>query len=325
MVKNAVLHYDWMYRFRNFRSFRQYWETWYYPDIAFNNTFWLRRLLELWALDWDSDSLENNLRLLGVEGDRFFFDNLRDEFAREMGQANRMVINFYRAILTQSNGERSYATTYDSFFGDVTRIGIIYDKFFAMLSFLGLWPADWYNWDDYAYLAYYEGNRGDAQCYSDSLAAVLEMLGGAYDVYPWFLPLAVEVFAQDTHNINFGDPSMKEWIGFRAFDRAEDMAEYFGFDPRSQCHTPDGIADDCPTAALGPADDGHQTFYDAAGGQWAYLYLDDRNQHLCASADMSPASHKLLRDYNEAVNIENRDTASTYDIKYFLDFYQYFD
>jgi hypothetical protein len=325
MVKNAVMYYDWMYKFRNFRSYRQYWETWTYADGAFSSTFLLRRMLELWALDWDADGLENNLRLLGVEGDRFFFDNVREEFAKEMGQANRMVVNFYRAILTQSNGERSYATTYDSFFGDVTRIGIIYDKFYAMLSFLGLWPADWYNWDDYAYLAYYEGNRGNAQCYSDAQAAVLEMLGGSYDVYPWFLPLAVEVFAQDTHNINFGDQSMKEWIGFRSFDNDQDLIDYFGFDPRTQCNTPAGIESDCPAAAFGAADDGHQTFHDAKGGKWAYLFLDDRNQHLCASADLSPVSYRLLWDFNESVNIDHRATASTYDIKYYLDFYRYFN
>jgi hypothetical protein len=326
MVKNAILYYDWMYKFRNFRSYRQYWETWYYPDSAFYNTFPLRRLLELWAMDWTGDDLENKLRLLGVTGDRFFFDNVRDEFAKEMGQANRMVINFFRAILTQSNAERSYMTTYDPFFGDVTRIGIIYDKFYAMLSFLGLWPADWYNWDDYAYLAYYEGSRGDAACYSDSLYAVKEMLGGSYDVYPWFLPMAALVFAQDTHDINFGDQSMKEWMGFRAFDRLDDLIGYFGFDPRSQCPSSDGtLVDNCATSALSAQGDGHQTFYDAEGGQWIYLYLDDRDQHLAVSADQSPISYKMLWDYNESVNIKHSDTATTYDIKYFLDYYRYFN
>ncbi len=327
MVKNAILYYDWMYKFRNFRSYRQYWETWAYPDSAFGSTYPLRRLLELWALDWDGDGVENKLRLLGVEGDRFFFDNVRDEFAKEMGQANRMVINFYRAIMTQSNAERSYMTTYDPFFGDVTRIGIIYDKFYSMLSFIGLWPADMYNWDDYAYLAYYEANRGDAQAYSDSLTAVDEMLGGAYDVYPWFLPLAVLEYAQDTHDINFGDQSKKEWIGFRAFDRAQDMIDFFGFDPRTECAAAGGGTPtaNCPTAALGAQGDGHQTFHDANGGQWAYLFLDDRNQHVCASSDVSPISYKLLWDYNEAVNVKHSDTENTYTIKYYLDYYRYFN
>lgn len=325
IVYNEIQYYDFMYQFRNFRSWRQYWETWNYPSYAFNSTFWLRRFLELWVLDWNGEDLENDLRLLGVEGDLFFFQNIRDEFMREMGQANRMAINFYQSILTQSNAERSYATTYDSFFGDVTRLGIIYDKFYAMLTFLGLWGADYYNWDMYAYLAYYEYNWGDAQCYSDSMDALDSMLGGSYDVYPWFLPTAVLVFAEDTHNISFGDQAKKEWIGFRAFDRADDMSDYFGFDPRYECWSSDGVVVDCPHAAFGAEDDGHQSFHDMEGGQWTYLFLDDRNQHVCASADISPVSFQLLWDYNESVNINHADYTSTYTIKYYLDYYEYFN
>ena len=79
------------------------------------------------------------------------------------------------------------------------------------------------------------------------------MLEGSYDAYPWFLPLAVEVFTADTHDLNFGDQSMKGWIGFRAFDREQDMIDHFGFDPRTQCSIAAGIEDGCPAAALGAA------------------------------------------------------------------------
>lgn len=330
-VYNSILYYDWMYQFRNFRAYRQYWETWGYPNSAFNSTFPLRRFLELWTLDWDETGLENDLRLLGIseeECDLFCFYNIRDEFNKEMGQANRMIINFYQAILTQSNAERSYATTYDSYFGDVTRVGIIYDKLYAMYSFLGLWGADSYNWDVYAYLAFYEYNWGSAQTYSDSLNTLDAMLGGSYDVYPWFLPTAILLFAQDTHNISFGDQSKKEWIGFRGFDRAQDMIDFYGFDPRYEClddSEADGIDHVCATAALGAEDDGHQIFHDADGGEWAYLFLDDRNTHLCASADMSPISYKMVWDYNEAININHSTGTTTYTIKYFYDYYRYFD
>jgi Met-zincin len=330
IVYNHIQYYDFQYKFRNFRSFRQYWETWSYPNRAFASTFPLRRFLDLWFLDWYGSDLENDLRLLGVDGDLFFFDNIRDEFTQEMGQANRMIVNFYRAILTQSNAERSYSTTYDSYFGDVTRIGIIYDKFYSMLSFLGLWGADNYNWDVYALLAYYEANNGNFQYYSDAMETVTTMLGGDYDVYPWFLPSAVAVFAQDTSNINFGDQTMKEWIGFRGFERDQDMVDYYGFDPRYQCMEADGTIDGteelpCATAALGAQDEGHQTFYDSDGGQWVYLFIWDRNLHLCASVDLSPISYKMIWDYNEDINIDNRDWATTYTIKYFYDYYKWFN
>jgi hypothetical protein len=152
------------------------------------------------------------------------------------------------------------------------------------------------------------------------------MLGGSYDVYPWFLPTAVLLFAQDTHNINFGDQGKKEWIGFRGFDRAQDLIDYFGFDPRTECHNPDDtIESPCSRAALGTDDDGHQIFHDAEGQEWVYLYLDDRNTHLVASADLSPISYKMLWDHNESINIDHLDYVTTYTIKYFYDYYKYFE
>ncbi|MCP4599476.1 MAG: hypothetical protein GY847_02885 [Proteobacteria bacterium] len=326
IVYNHIQHYDFMYKYTNFRAWRKYWETWNYPNRAFSATFPLRRFLELWALDFNRVDLENDLRILGVDEDVHFFDNLADEFNKEMGQATRLAMNFFRAILTQSSSERSYETTYDLYFGDVTRIGIIYDKLYAMFSFLGLWEASMYNPDLYALLAYYEGNWGSAQAYSDSLDTLTVMLGGTYDVYPWFLPNAVMLFAQDSHNISFSDETKKEWIGMRAFDRAQDMLDYFGFDPRTQCVFPDGaIEDDCKEAALGPGDDGHQMFHDKDGSSWTYVFLFDRNQHLCANVDMSPIAYKMIWDYNEDININRYESASTYTIKYFLDFYKYFE
>jgi hypothetical protein len=311
LVMDVVTRYDWMYKIRNFRSYRQFWDTWYYPDNVLSYIFPLRRFLEQWLIDWDAASLESDLRMYGVEGDYFFFDNITEEFAQEMGQANRLAVNFMQAILQQSTGERSYATTYDSFYGDVTRQGIIYDKYYAMLTFMGLWPVDSYNQDVYSYLAYYEYDWGNSQLYSDSLNILDSMLGGQYDVYPWFLPLAVLVFAQDTHDINFGDQMKKEWIGFRKFVRIEDMVDFFGIDPRDE--------------ALGSADDGHQVFHDADGNLWIYVFLQDRNVHLCVPYDKSPASYKLVWDYNEAVNIDRADYIVTYEMKYWLDYYEYFN
>jgi hypothetical protein len=44
-----------------------------------------------------------------------------------------------------------------------------------------------------------------------------------------------------------------------------------------------------------------------------------------AQQDASPVSFQLLWDYNEAVNVQNADYVTTYDIKYVSDFYQYFN
>jgi hypothetical protein len=60
------------------------------------------------------------------------------------------------------------------------------------------------------------------------------MIGSQYSVYPYFIPTAVALFAQDTHNPSFlaaNDPGTrveaKEWIGGWTFSREQDLIDYF--------------------------------------------------------------------------------------------------
>src|SRR6202042_135550 len=56
----------------------------------------------------------------------------------------------------------------------------------------------------------------------------LAMIGGAYDVYPYFVPLATMQFAQDTHNPAFtGRLDIRNWVGGFTFTRLQDFLDYF--------------------------------------------------------------------------------------------------
>jgi hypothetical protein len=191
----------------------------------------------------------------------------------------------------------------------VTQQGIILDKYYAMLLFLGLWPVDDYDQNIYSYLAYHEVGYGNSLFYSDAQDVTDSMIGGQYDVYPWFKPLAVLVFAQDTHDVMFGDKGKQKWIQMRRFDRLQDLVDFFGFDPRAE--------------AL-KADNPHQTFVDGQGNTWIYYYMVDRNKHLAASKNENPTAFKILWDQNENINLSKYDD-DDYEIKYYLDFYEYFN
>ncbi len=309
IVKNVIDMYEWNYRLRNFRAYRKFWDTSGYSSSMLNRLYPLRRLLNLWGLDWYEEGIKNNLSLLGVEGDERFFANITNEFNDEMAQANRLIVNFYKAILQQSAGERSYATKFDKFYGDVTQQGIIMDKYFAMFMAMGLWPVDDYDQNVYAYIAYHE-YAFNSLFYSDAQDVADSMIGGQYDVYPWFKPLAVLLFAQDTHDINFSDRSKREWIEMRKYERLEDMVDVYGLDPRAE--------------AL-KTDNPFQLWRDKQGREWVYYYLADRNQHLVASKDRNPVAFKILKDQNERINLDKSGSASDYEIKYYLDYYQYFN
>ena len=310
IIKNEIDYYEWMYKFRNFRAFRKFWSTYSYGNTVLNTFYPMRRFLHLWGVDFYASNIKNNLMLLGVKGDEYFFNNITDEFNDELGQASRLTANFYKAILQQSAGERSYATKFDNFYGDVTQQGIILDKYFAMLLFLGLWAIDDYDQNIYAYMAYHEYSLGNAQFYSDTQEITDSMIGGQYDVYPWFKPLAVLVFAQDTGDIMFSDRSKQKWIEMKRFPQVQDLIDYYGFDPRTEATK---------------TDNPYQVFKDKAGAEWIYYFVQDRNEHLTASKDKNPTAFKIIWDQNESINVNKYGSTDDFEIKYYCDYYNYFN
>jgi len=50
-----------------------------------------------------------------------------------------------------------------------------------------------------------------------------------------------------------------------------------------------------------------------------------RNQHVVANKNLNPTAFKILWDQNERMNINKSGTTDDYEIKYYLDFYEYFN
>ncbi len=50
------------------------------------------------------------------------------------------------------------------------------------------------------------------------------MIGGQYDVYPYFVPLAVAQFAQDTHDVaSPATTQVRNWIGGHVFSSGDPL------------------------------------------------------------------------------------------------------
>ena len=170
---------------------------------------------------------------------------------------------------------------------------------------------DDYDQNLYSYLAYYEGSRNNPLYYSNCQDVTDSMLGGQYDVYPWFKPTAVLLFAQDTHDVMFGDPSKQKWIEMRKFERKQDMTEFF-----------DGLD---PTVEALKYGNTYQTFKDNTGDDWIYYYMVDRQLHLVANKNKNPTAYMKLWDHNEAINLNKSTSLDDYTLKYYLDYYHYFN
>jgi hypothetical protein len=232
------------------------WDLTNYAASVENTITELRRFLTQWYYDWSPGDLTTTLHRIGVTqpisagavSANDYYTQLTNKFLTEMAAANEMMAAFHEALIQQASDERPYATVFDTFYGDETQQGIILDKYFAMQEFVGLWLGDNYDQNQAAgaYLSSWAsfdfdfpssvgvGTPFDNSYESVAETTVTSMIGSQYAAYPYFIPTAVALFAQDTHNPSFlsaNDPGTrveaKEWIGGWTFTREQDMIDYF--------------------------------------------------------------------------------------------------
>jgi hypothetical protein len=170
-----------------------------------------------------------------------------------------------------------------------------------MQGFTALWPTDNYDVNQAgSYLASYEG-LGDSFFNFVAEQTVDTMIGGQYDVFPWFVPSAVAQFAQDTHSPSFGGRvDVRDWIGGHVFMRLQDFLDYF-----RDIAVQNNICTDISTCKYDPrvagVSDNHNEFLGPDKRLWAWAYIADRNEWLAVQKERNTASYIIVRDYNNDV------------------------
>lgn len=336
IIANAIDAYEWQYQWRNYRLYRKIWDDSNYATAALNFISDMRRFLSLWIFDWSTGELADSLRRIGVKNpdpggsDLPYFTQLTSKFNADASAANQMVAAFHKAIIQQSSGERPFKTVYDKYFGDVTQQGIILDKLFAMQGWVALWPTNNYDPNQAGfYVASYSG-FGDASYAFVASDTVNSMIGGQYDVYPYFVPLAVAQFAHDTHSPSFsGQPAVRDWVGGHTFNRLQDFIDYFRDlavtnryqDAKSDCSAFATCAYD-PR----PLSDSHNEFFGPDKRKWIWAYIADRNQYVAVQKERNTASYLIVRAYTDDLVYQLDDGAfpgnayaTELPMKYFLD------
>jgi hypothetical protein len=348
IIANEIDNYEWQYRWRSFRMYRKVWDNSQYANTPGNLIPELRRFLSLWGFSWSPGELAQTFRRLGVEpppeapNRQNYYSQLETKFNEELSESNQMVAAFHKAIIQQASGERPYKTTYDNFYGDVTQQGIILDKLFAMQGWVGLWPSDNYDPNQAgSYLASYS-SLGDASFRAVAEDTVSSMIGEQYyDVYPYFRPLAVLQFAQDTHSPSFnGRYEVRDLIGARVFFRKRDYLDFFR--DLAVTHGKHGCTDintctyDPTVARITATDEVHSDVYHEFigpdGRRYSWVYIEDRNVWMFCDQDRNTAMYKMMRDYNAEVVRGEDDGVSPgmayplqLPLKYFADYYGEFN
>jgi hypothetical protein len=365
IVANAIDQYEWDFNFTNYRVYRKFWNNSNYASRPSSVMTEMRRFLSQWLFDWDSTDIVNSLQRIGIKNpdangsNLQYFTALSNKFNNELSTANRIVASFHKAIIQQSDGERPVRTVYDTYFGDVTQQGIILDKLFAMQNWVALWPSTNYNVNQAgAYISSYAEAPDDSYQYNAE-DTVDSMIGGQYDAFPYFAPLAVAVFAQDTHSPSFaGRIDVRNWIGGQTFGRLQDYLDYFRqlvvannyhYDTITMGPCVSGQTQDCATCSsisLGTdtagngtctydprvASDTHNEFFGPDSRSYIWAYVPDRNTWVVVQKEYNSASYVIVRNYTDDVVYQLDDGAfpggafnNELPMKYFLDSFQQYN
>ena len=330
IVANDIEMYEWNYNWRNYRSYRKFWNNSAYVDGPSGLILNMRRWLSLWNFDWSESEIADTLRRIGIDDPstnpsrQDYFAQLTQKFTREASTAGSMIAAFHKAVIQQSAGERPYASIYDKFYGDQQQQGIILDKLLAMQGWVGLWPTTNYDPNQAGgYIASYSsfGERNFETLAEDVAAS---MVGSQYDAYPYFIPTAVALFAQDTHKNEFtGRQEVREWIGGWTFYRQEDFLNYF-----KQISVDAGSCTDVATCTYDVrTDPGASVINEVVGPDkiaYIWTYVKDRNIWILARKDRNIATYKILLTYNDDLIRQKDDgTYGAYTflrpVKYMLD------
>ncbi len=344
IVASAIDRYEWNYKWRNFRLYHKFWNDGPYADTV--NAFFsdLLRFLSTWNYDWNGGELINNFPRIGVVPPAgvslaSYYGDLNAAFNNDISVANQLVAAFHEAIIQQSSGERPFVTTYDPFYGDVIQQGIILDKLFAMQNWTSLVKITNYDPTQAAGAYMFAATGFDVNYQDIAENTLLSLLGGQYDVFAYFTPLAIQMFAEASHDVNFtARPELRDWVGGYTFGGIAGAA---GIDPNQQfldflhnlaqqsnAETVDATVfagcavgqplDACtwdPRIPQVDADDQYHSdlynnFRGPDGRRYIWTYLRDRNQIFMVDRDRNVASYVTLSNYNSDVYAQHDDGTS---------------
>src|SRR5262249_22567763 len=66
IMANQIDSYEWQYQWRNFRSYRKFWDNSAYANAPAGTITDMKRFLSVWAFDWSSSELADTFRRVGI-------------------------------------------------------------------------------------------------------------------------------------------------------------------------------------------------------------------------------------------------------------------
>ena len=312
IVLNAIESYDWNYRFRNRRAYRDFWSIGSYTNRVYSDIFPIQRMWYLGLFDWAGGGVQDTLKSLDlVEGKPLStpdeYDVRASDFFNNIVASNGMIMAFYDAVINQAASFRNFQTEYDDYYGDIRRVGIIIDKLYATVAFMDLQDV-YYSPNIATYASMYDSPIGNENV-ALSQRVLDNMLGANYDTFPWFRYYALNIFAYVANTNLVGQASLRDRIAIWRYPRLADLYEHF---PQETIET-------------ARRSNNPQRIFNHEGEEYVYTYLEDRRWHLVAGKSRNPVSYQFIRDYNDSLNDGANTSLDNYGLKILLAYHEYYN
>lgn len=305
VLLSMIKRYENNYFVVNYRNDRAYWNTSAYGSSVFSSMWDVKRFLLLWRAALSEDGLRRALENKGGLGQAEIETHTK-KITADLKQAVRLSVAFYNAVIQQSSADRPYTDEVEPFTGETKRIGILYDKLYAMLFLMGD-DSFVYNpnrpLSAASYLAY--GSEAEIR---DVLEQVYEnTLTERVDMEPWFIGFARGLYSLAATNVyNMDDITLINKIKVVRCTRPE-LEAYFGLD-----------AADLDTVSLRLDQSTHPYFQ--MGEEVGITRINDR--FYVVSKFRNPYAYDIVESILEAIRFGNSTVTGKSDLLEMYKLYQ---
>ena len=136
VVANMIKRYDSSYARNNFRYDRAFWDTRSYEGRAFGTMFDIKKIVKLYQETFTLSQVENELANVALIN-ATVTNTITNAIRSDITEATKLAAAFYYSVITQTSLERPFTDSYDDFTGQVQRLGIYLDKWWAQRFLLG--------------------------------------------------------------------------------------------------------------------------------------------------------------------------------------------
>ena len=307
VMMSLIERYEEMYFIRNLRAGRAYWDTSGYPYGIFYDFFNIKQALMMWRTAFRDNLIRERLdeaKRDYTEDEKSFISS---EIQEDIRQALKLSVAFYNSVLQLSQADRDWKSHYNEDTGALERVGIGYDKQFAMLFLMGDDRIP-YNPNHFlgksSYLTYI-GDMGFRQMMEEIMENALTV---RVDMDPWFIGMARYLYAKNASNVyNIalnGNGTLLEKIAVRRYS-GEGLRRALGIDPLAFQVRPDSLPDRLDTAVVN-MEDYLETitdpYYYGTNEQLAITYFD--GCYYTASSNLNKYSFTIIDRMRRVLHAE---------------------